>query len=138
MKLQMLRIATAVSMVVLIAACGRPGTDGLRDSFAQQLAANRFIMDFARNNDDLQFSGPGAEGGIAKWRVHIDSAVVEANDDPGKPYKGTVKSSWYSDGQLIQPSGRNDSRLPIELTDNGLAQDCFALWNETDKKWDWE
>lgn len=120
-----------------MAACGKPAVDSLRESFAQQVASNRFIRDFQRNGDDLTFSGPGAEGGVARWRIHIDSAVIEANDSPEQPYKGSVKSSWYSDNRLVRPSGA-DSNLPIELTANGLAQDCWAIWNEAAKKWSWE
>ena len=136
MNRSILQIAVVLLLALSLTACGKPGADGLRDSFAQQMAANRFIKDFQRNGDDLSFSGPGAEGGMAKWRIHIDSAVVEPNDDPAKPYKGTVLSSWYSDDQLIRPNGR-DSLLPIELTDNGLGQDCWALWNAAAKKWEW-
>lgn len=135
------RTGLAVVAALLVTGCGRPGVASLRDAFAQQLGANQFIKDFQRNGDDMTFSGPGAEGGIAKWRVHLDSAVIEPNDDPKnaatQPYKGTVKSSWYSDGRIVQPSG-GDSNLPFELIANGLAQDCFALWDEPTQKWSWE
>lgn len=118
-------------------ACGTPGTDSLRDSFAQQLTANRFVKDVQRSGEDLTFSGPGADGGVAKWRVHIDSAVIEPNSDPKQPHKGTVKSSWYGNGQDIRPSGKN-SNLPVELIGNGLSQDCWALWDKAAGKWGWE
>jgi hypothetical protein len=142
---RLLRRAAIVCMAVAMAACSQaPGVPELRESFAQQLAANRFIKDFARNGEELTFTGPGAEGGVAKWRVRIDSAVIERNDDPAQPYynpaqpyRGVVKSSWYSDNQLIQPRGR-ESHLPIELTDNGLAQECWAMWVEATKQWSWE
>lgn len=125
--------------VVTAAGCGKPGVNGLRDSFAQQLASNRAVGDFQRNGDDLVFSGPGAEGGVAKWRVHIDSAVIETTGDTPARYKGVVKSSWYANGQIVRPSGDGrESRLPIELTANGLAQDCWALWDDAGKKWGWE
>jgi hypothetical protein len=123
--------------VMATAACGKPGADTLRESFAQQLGANRFIKDFQRIGDDLTFSGPGAEGGVAKWRVHINAAIIEANNDAAQPYRGIVQSSWYSDNQLVKPSGR-DSNLPIELMDNGLTQDCWAFWNKATKRWSWE
>lgn len=121
----------------LTAACGTPGTDGLRDAFARQLMSNNFVTDAARNGDDITFSGPGAEGGVAMWRVHIDTAIVEPQDDPAMPYKGTVTSSWYSDGQIVQPRGEQ-SNLPVELAGNGLAQDCWALWNSATEQWEWE
>jgi hypothetical protein len=143
--------APIVCAAVAMTACTKPfsapelpsSVPELRESFAQQLAANRFIKDFQRNGEELTFSGPGAEGGVAKWRVRIDSAVIEPNTlpsgeaDPAHPYKGVVTSSWYSDNQLIQPRGR-ESHLPIELTDNGLAQICWALWDKAGKRWSWE
>jgi hypothetical protein len=125
-------VATFIS-----AGCGKPGVSDLRDSFAQQLAANKFLKDFDRKSDDLAFTGPGADGSVAKWRVHIDSAVIEDTSDPAKPYKGTVKSSWYADGYSVKPDYR-ESNLPLELTSTGLAQDCWAVWNKTTRKWEWE
>lgn len=133
--------AAALVAALAASACGAPGVDTLRDSFAAQLGANQFIRDFQRKGDDLFFTGPGAEGGVAKWRVHLDSAAIEPNNDQSnktaQPYKGTVKSSWYSDDQLIRPSAR-DSHLPIELLDNGLSQDCWAFWEESAKRWAWD
>jgi hypothetical protein len=125
--------------IVAMSACGKPDEKGLRDSFAQQLKANRAVTDFQHNGDDLLFAGPGAEGGVAKWRVHIDSAVIETTNDARAPYKGTVKSSWFSNGQIVRPSrnGR-DSNLPIELSANGLAQECWAVWEPSGRKWGWE
>jgi hypothetical protein len=138
------RITHAVAIVAALTMvdCRKPGVETLRDAFAQQLASNKFIKDFHRNGDVLEFSGPGADGVAAKWRVHIDSAVVVRNDDrtsnpETQPYKGVVKSSWYWNGQLVQPSGR-DSNLPVELISNGLSQDCWAFWVKEGKRWSWE
>ena len=130
--------AGVIVFAALGAACsGAPPEQGLRDSFAQQLSANKFIKDFHRSGDDLTFTGPGADGGVAKWRVHIDSVLVEQNGDPAQPYKGTVKSSWFSDDKPVLPRGR-DSHLPIELIANGLGQECWALWQQAEKRWSWE
>jgi len=117
---------------------GKPSEASLRDAFAQQLAANKFIKDYQRNGDEFTFSGPGAEGGTAKWRVRIESTTIEDTTDPAQPYKGNVKSAWYADGKpvTISPSGR-ESHLPLELTDNGLAQECYALWDKAGSKWGW-
>jgi hypothetical protein len=133
-------IAAVVATAAVNAACsGVPGEQGLRDSFAQQLGANKFVKDFQRNGDDMTFVGPGPEGGTAKWRVHLDSAVVEPNQDKSNPspYKGTVKSSWYADDKKIEPGARQ-SNLPFELNSNGLSQECFAYWDQAGKKWGWE
>jgi hypothetical protein len=127
----------AVVVALLSVACGdsAPDADGLRDAFVAQFQANTFVSDVRRDGDEVTFSGPTAEGGSSTWRIQIESAVVEPNDDPDLPYRGTVVSSWYADGQLVQPAGR-ESNLPVELTSNGLAQDCYALWNGA--SWGWE
>ena len=124
-------------MAVFSAACSRPDVQSLRDSFAQQVASNSAVKDFNRSGDDLTFSGPGVESDVAKWRVHIDSAVIESQKDGPMPYKGTVKSSWFVDGRRIEPRGR-DSNLPIPLISNGVSQDCWAFWDKTAKRWSWE
>jgi hypothetical protein len=134
-------IAAVVATAALNAACsGAPGEQGLRDSFAQQLGANKFVKDFQRNGDDITFVGPGPEGGTAKWRVHLDSSVVEPNEDKKSnpsAYKGTIKSSWFADDKKVE-AGARQSNLPFELNSNGLSQDCFAFWDQAGKKWGWE
>ncbi|HEX6314051.1 MAG TPA: hypothetical protein VFZ73_04300 [Gemmatimonadaceae bacterium] len=134
-------LRTALALALFTAACGGGGPDeaSLRDSFAQQVAANEWVSDFARNGDELTFTGPGPEGGTAMWRIEIDSAVVEENtDDPERhPWKGTVRSSWYADGVEIEPSG-SESNLPLELISNGVSQDCWALWEPDTERWGWE
>jgi hypothetical protein len=133
------RLAPIVVVAALIAACGngQPTKDSLKDAFAQQLGTNKFVKDFARNGDEMTFTGPGADGGTAKWRVHIDLAVIEDTESQSLPYKGIIESSWYSDNRLVKSHGR-DSMLPIELTANGLAQECWAYWDRQGKRWSWE
>jgi hypothetical protein len=138
-RLSMNRIllASFLAATLSLPGCARPDAQSLRQAFAQQLAANSFVRDFQRNGDDFVFSGPGPDGAVAQWRVHIDSAVVEPNAAPQQPYRGTVKSSWRANGRLFQPRGR-DANLPLELTSNGLAQDCWALWDKATRKWGWD
>src|SRR5690349_6431220 len=101
------RMAAPLVIALCVASCGKPG-DG-----------------------ELRFTGPGADGrASAAWRVRIESATVELNDDVSKPYRGVVKSSWYADGEQVHARG-TDSNLPLELTSNGLAQDCWALWEKS-------
>ena len=73
--------AAAILLMVITAGCGKPGVNDLRDSFAEQLAGNKYVKDFQKNGDDLLFTGPGADGTVIKWRVHIDSAVIEPIKD---------------------------------------------------------
>jgi hypothetical protein len=137
-RLKSLVTFVLLATAALTAACSSaPSEQGLRDSFAQQLGANKFVKDFQRNGDEMTFVGPGPEGGTAKWRVHLDSAVVTPNDDQKNPYKGTIKSSWFADGQKVEPNTRQ-SNLPLELNANGLSQDCYAVWDPVGKKWGWE
>jgi hypothetical protein len=136
MMTRFLQVAAMVA-VFAVAACGKPTVDGLRDSFAEQVKANRFVKDFQRNGDELLFSAPDGAGSPARWRVHIDSSVVEANRDETRPYKGTVKSSWFANDAAVTPKGR-ESNLPVELLDNGISQDCWALWEKSTKRWGWD
>ena len=129
--------AAFIATALFAAACSRPDVQSLRDSFAQQVAANHSITDFKRNGDDLTFSGPGLESDVAKWRVHIDSAVIESQENAAQPYKGTVKSSWYADGRRIEPGAR-ESNLPLPLIANGISQECWAFWEKAGKRWSWE
>jgi len=129
-------IFTAVLALAVAACSGKPSDGSLRDSFADQLKSNRAVKDYQRSGDDLTFTGPTLQGGTAKWRVHIDSVTIEGTGDDRAPYKGTVKSSWYADGQQIKPEGR-ESNLADELIANGLAQECWALWDPAGKKWGW-
>jgi hypothetical protein len=126
----------AIVAALTLAACGKPTVDGLRDSFAQQVQANKFVKDFQRSGDELLFSAPDGTGSPAKWRVHIDSAVIEDYRDNTQPYKGTVKSSWFANGEAVTPKGR-ESNLPVELLDNGISQDCWALWEKSTARWGW-
>jgi len=125
-----------VAILATSACSSKPDENGLRDSFAQQLKSNPAVTEFQRTGDDLLFAGPGAEGGVARWRVHIDSAAIETTSDAKAPYKGVIKASWYSNGRLVRPTGR-ESNLPIELSANGLAQECWAIWDGPGKKWGW-
>ena len=128
----------ACAVALLTSGCSRaPGTDGLRDSFAQQLGANTFISEFQHSGDNMTFKGPRPDGTPATWRVQITAASVEPQSDARQPYKGTVASSWFVDGQEIKITG-GDSNLPIELTSNGLSQECWAFWEPNAKHWSWE
>lgn len=124
-------------VALLTGACGKPGADSLKDSFAAQLGANRFVKGFEREGDTLLFTGPGGDTGEVRWRVHIDSTSIEPNDDPANPYKGVVKSSWFANERIVKSRGR-ESNLPIELISNGLGQECWAFWRADSKSWSWE
>ena len=54
----------------------------------------------------------------------------------GSADPGHVVSSWYADGELIEPLG-SMSRLPDAFLDAGIAQDCYALWDEETGRWGW-
>lgn len=132
------RLGLVLALACFITACSStPPVDGLRDSFAQQLAANKFVSDFQRSGDNMTFKGPRPDGTPSIWRVHIDTATVQEQSDAKQPYKGTIASSWYVNGEQIVITG-GDSNLPIELTSNGLGQECWAYWDAANKRWSWE
>jgi hypothetical protein len=131
---------TVLFVVLMLAAVGcsqTPGASGLRDSFAQQLSSNKFVSEFSRSGDEMTFKGPRPDGSPGTWKVHIDTATVEKQSSEKQPYKGTVASTWSVDGQPINITGA-DSNLPIELTSNGLGQECWAFWEADAKRWSWE
>ena len=86
-------VRAALFLAALTAtACGKPSVNSLRDSFAQQVAANRLVKDFQRNGDELLFSAPDGPGNAAKWRIHIDSSVIETTNE---------ETGVYGDGQVV-------------------------------------
>lgn len=134
-------VLTALVAAAFSAGCAdaRPDAKGLRESFAQQLAANSAVKNFHRNGDEFTFLGPDRNGGQVTWRVKIDSAYVEAAGEDRTPPKGIVKSSWHANERIVLPSSDGQrSNLPQALLANGLAQECWAFWNSSEKRWGWE
>jgi hypothetical protein len=132
-----LAVAVAASMAASMACRGsEPDEQNLRDSFAEQVASVGFVKSFERRGDELTFRAPYEANTEVAWRVRIDSATVEPNDDERQPFKGTVKSSWYADGRLIEPRD-SYSDLPSDFLDKGIAQDCYAYWDGDSRKWSW-
>jgi hypothetical protein len=122
-------------VVPVLAACAmQPGEVNLVSSFAEQLAAVDGVTDFQHDGNELTFMGPDGEGGIASWRVRIESTELVSDD--GRPLEGHVVSSWYRDGELIEMMGSMYT-LPNEFFGTGIAQDCYALWDEASNSWDW-
>jgi hypothetical protein len=48
-----------------------------------------------------------------------------------------VQSSWYVNGEKVVITGA-ESNLPLELTANGLSQECWAFWETDQQRWSWE
>ena len=123
--------------VLTLAACAmHPGEINLRDSFAEQIASVDGVQDFERDGDELRFSGPDGRGGVANWRVRIDSVELKPGPDERVPLEGHIVSSWWRDGELIEPLGTM-SGLPTVLQDSGIAQACYALWDAELNAWSW-
>ena len=132
------RFALALASLALLAACaaGPPDADSLQESFAEQIAAVGGVSNFERNGTELTFSGPDGAGGQVGWRVSIDSVVVAAQVDEDYPYRGNILSSWYADGEAIEPVG-SMSNLPTDFLEAGIAQDCWGLWAAAESRWTW-
>lgn len=109
----------------------------LKDSFLQQIASTPIVRDVQQSGDEVKFSARHGDTPDAKWRVHIDSVSVERQADGKTPDKGLVKSSWYVNDEAIRPRGAQ-SDLPLAFLDNGLAQECWALWDKTGQRWSWK
>ena len=113
-----------------------PGEDNLKASFAAQIEGLASIGNLQRSGDELMFTERREGDTAVAWRVTIDSVRLEPRPDEAVPVQGNVVSSWYADGELIEPLG-SMSRLPDEIFDAGLAQECWALWDAEQAAWGW-
>ena len=137
MTYRQLRIALLIAAVAV--GCAQPQADdeSLRGSFAERISTSSFVSDFSRNGDELRFSGPDGKGGVADWRVRIDTSLVEPNQfDQAMPYEGRITSEWTANGELVEYLG-NMTALPTEFLDRGLGQECWAYWVVAEGRWDW-
>ena len=128
-----------IAVAVMAAGCAvavGPGPDNLRASFAAQIDSIESVSGVEHTGDTLTFTETQADGTAVQWRVVIDSAAVAPPAVEGAPTQGNVVSSWYADGELIEPLGRM-SRLPDAFLDAGIAQDCWALWDADAGRWGW-
>ena len=128
--------AVAGGLLALAACATQPGELNLRESFVAQIAEVDGVTDVERDGDEVTFSRPDGRGGTASWRVHIDSAALEPGPNEQTPFLGHVLSSWFRDGERIEPL-RSMSGLPEAILDTGIAQDCYALWDTTPQAWGW-
>jgi len=136
------QVLVVCSFASALVACGAAAPQQrqeqqLKDSFAQQIVSTGIVREFQRNGDTLTFSARYGNELGAKWRVHIDSAAIEPGPDGTGKDKGVVKSSWYVNGERIQPRG-DQSDLPLPFLDNGIAQECWAFWDSSSRQWSWK
>ena len=131
-----MREASLLLAVTALVGCATPSAQSLQDSFAEQIASVDSVRDFQRDGDHITFSAPDVSGNDAEWQVNIDSAVLEPQDDEAVPFRGHITSSWYADGQLVEFLG-SMTALPEAITDAGVAQECWALWETDTRRWDW-
>ena len=130
------RLAAAALAAVTAACAPEPGEENLKASFAAQIEAVATVSSLERTGDDLTFIQAGEGDTEVSWRVTIDSVALEPRPDEAVPVQGRVVSSWYADGELIEPIG-SIYTLPEEFFDAGLAQECWALWNAEQAAWGW-
>ena len=126
----------AAVVAVACAAAVEPTADNLRASFAAQIDSVESVSGVEQTGETLSFTEMQADGTAVRWRVVIDSAAVGPPAVDGAPIQGNVLSSWYADGELIEPLG-SMSRLPEAFLDAGIAQDCWALWDTEAGQWGW-
>ena len=132
------RVLVLFVSAVALAGCRAPNPERqLREAFVQQIASTAIVRDLQTNGDEVTFSARYGDELDAKWRVHIDSATVEHEGDGTTPDKGTVKSSWYVNGEQIRPRG-DQSDLPLAFLDAGVAQECWAFWDKGTGRWSWK
>lgn len=131
-------LGVCLSLGVLVG-CSAPATpeQELKNSFVEQIASTSIVRDFKQTADEVSFSARRGEKLDAKWRVRIESAAIERQADGSTPRRGLVTSSWFVDGEQIRPRG-SQSDLPLAFLDRGLAQECWADWDDGRHTWSWE
>jgi hypothetical protein len=129
-------IVVACSLVALAACAVQPDEANLRDSFVAQIAAVDGVTDVVRDGDELTFSGLDGSSGTVRWRVRFDSTELRSGPGEGVPLEGHIASSWWQDGELVEPLGTM-SGLPTAIQDSGIAQVCYALWDAEQQSWGW-
>lgn len=133
------RTAVVLGSVVFAVACGsapESPAETLKTSFAEQVQVIVGIDAFERVDDEFTFAHPNSDGALVHWRVTIDSVALELDNGEASPVKGDVLSSWYAEGELVEPLG-SMSRLPAAFLDAGVAQQSYALWDTETGKWGW-
>ncbi|MXY24863.1 MAG: hypothetical protein F4Y45_10120 [Acidobacteria bacterium] len=124
-----------LAVLSLVVACAvEPGEDNLKTSFVEQIEGVGSVDGLEREGDAIRFIERRADGDDVSWRVTIDFASIARPG--GAPVQGAISASWYADGQLIEPIG-TISRLPNAFLEAGIAQECYALWDENAAAWDW-
>ena len=130
-------LVACLSAFGAVACRGASREQALRDSFLQQVGSSPGVSHLDRTGDEVAFTARYGEKLDAAWRVKIDSSSIEFEADGKTPTKGGVKSTWSADGQPIQPRG-SQSDLPLAFLDNGVAQQCWAIWDGKAGKWSWK
>ena len=93
------------------------------------------VSDFERVGDEMTFTHPNTDGEPVAWRVTFESVQLDPPPEEAVPKRGDVISSWYADGERIEPIG-SMARLPEDIWQSGVAQDCYALWIAEERRWD--
>ncbi len=129
------RAVLPLAVLSVLAACAvEPGEENLKTSFVEQIEGVSSVEGLEREGDSIRFTERRADGDDVSWRVTIDFASIARPG--GAPVQGAISASWYADGQLIEPIGTM-SRLPDAFLEAGVAQECYALWDENAGAWDW-
>ena len=106
------RAVLPLAVLSVLAACAvEPGEENLKTSFVEQIEGVSSVEGLEREGDSIRFTERRADGDDVSWRVTIDFA-------------------------LIEPIGTM-SRLPDAFLEAGVAQECYALWDENAGAWDW-
>ena len=126
------------ALAALLSGCAaEPGHDNLQASFWAQIESIESVGGAERIGDDaLTFTQTRADGTEVRWRVEVTALAIENPAVEGAPLQGHVVSSWYADGEPVEPLG-SMSRLPDAFLAAGIAQECWALWDEDAGRWGW-
>jgi len=128
-----LAVALLAAATGLAGCAVEPNDANLTDSFVAQIESVGGVTNLTRDGETLSFSGPDGQGGTARWEVRIDGTeLVTAGD-----LQGHVRSTWIRDGTPLDPPVGSMSFMPVPFLEAGIAQDCYAIWNDDTTTWGW-
>ena len=133
-----LSVVVVVS-VTLVASCASqltPTEANLRASFVDQIASVDAVSGVVVRDEGFEFVHPNTDGVRIAWRVAFRTVTIMPPRSTEGVYQGEVESTWYADGEVVEPLG-SMSRLPNEFLEAGIAQQCYAIWFEEEQRWDW-
>lgn len=130
---RLLAAALVMTAAGLTGCAVEPNDTNLKDSFVAQIESVGGVSGMTRDGDTLTFSGPDGQGDTAQWQVQLDGVELVTEGE----LRGHIRSVWVRDGTPLEAPVGSMSFMPVPFLETGIAQDCYAIWDEDTRTWGW-